>query len=194
MKTNQLAVLLTAAVLMFTAASCPQTDPIAKIVARRVTVEILQSRPQYRPAFIASTVTIDLLLKNDATTRAEFIAALQQLKVRELKGVEGALIITDLLDLIDAAMNDKPWLSDGLPRLRSFLTAVNDGMVMGINLSTVPEMKGADLNKVTFYMPARPQAIPLPPNGCIINVPPAAVQNGGTHPIGLSPDAVLTLN
>lgn len=148
MKTNQLAVLATAALLMFTAASCPQTDPIAKIVARRVTVEILRAKPEYRPAFIATTVTLDLLLKNDETTRAEFIAALQQLKIRELKGVDGALIIVDLLDLIDAAMNDKPWLSDGLPRLRSFLTAVNDGIVMGINLSVVPEVKNVDLNKV----------------------------------------------
>jgi hypothetical protein len=121
------------------ALTVPQQDLIAKIVARRVTIQILRARPEYRPAFSASVVTIDLLLKKDGATRADFIAAIQTLKIKELKGNGGAEIITDLLDLIDAAVGDKPWIGDGLPRLKSVLLAVSDGLSDGLALTIMAD-------------------------------------------------------
>ena len=121
------------------ALTVPQQDLVAKIVARRVTIEILRARPEYRTAFTASVLTIDLLLKKDGTTRADFIAAIQTLKIRELKGNGGAEIITDLLDLIDVAAGEKPWIGEGLPRLKSVLLAVNDGMASGLSLTIMAD-------------------------------------------------------
>lgn len=112
-----------------------QQDSIAKIVARRATVQLLTQHPEYRPYFSASVLTIDLLLKRESVTRAEMVAAIQALKIRELKGPQGALLVADILDILDIAVADKPWLSDGLPRLRSVLVAVSDGVSDGLALT-----------------------------------------------------------
>lgn len=115
--------------------SSVQQDSIAKIVARRATVQLLTQHPEYRPYFTASVLAIDLLLKRDTATRAEIVAAIQELKIRELKGPQGALLVADILDILDIAVSDKPLLSDGLPRLRSVLVAVSDGVSDGLSLT-----------------------------------------------------------
>lgn len=128
-------VLALATLLVLPACTTVQEDLTAKIVARRATIEILKAHPDYRPAFTASVLSIDLLLKKSGATRAEFIAAIQALKIRELKGANGSAIVADILDLIDIAVGQKPWIGDGLPRLKSLLVAVSDGMADGLALT-----------------------------------------------------------
>jgi hypothetical protein len=121
------------------ALTVPQQDLVAKIVARRATIEVLRAKPEYRPAFSATVVVIDLLLKQDGATRADFVAAIQTLKIKELRGADGAALIADLLDILDAAVGDKPWIGDGLPRLKSVLLAVSDGIADGLALTILAE-------------------------------------------------------
>lgn len=112
-----------------------QQDSVAKIIARRATVELLTRKPEYRPAFAASVLALDLVLKKDGATREDFIAVAQALKIKELKGTAGSLLLNDLLDLIDITIADKPWIGNGESRLRAFLVAVSDGMSDGLSLT-----------------------------------------------------------
>lgn len=117
--------------------SAVQQDSIAKIVARRATVEVLTRRPDYRPAFSASVLALDLVLKKEGATREDFVAAAQALKIKELRGQAGALLLNDLLDLIDIAIADKPWIGSGESRFRAFLVSVSDGLSDGLALTVL---------------------------------------------------------
>lgn len=112
-----------------------QQDSIAKIVARRATVEVLTKHPEYRGAFSASVLDLDLVLKKDGATREDFVAAAQALKIKELRGQAGALSLNDLLDLIEIAIADKPWIGSGESRFRAFLVSVTDGISDGLSLT-----------------------------------------------------------
>lgn len=114
-----------------------QQDSVAKIVARRATVELLTHRPDYRPAVSASVLALDLVLKKDGATREDFVAAAQALKIKELKGTAGSLLLNDLLDLIQIAIDDQPWIGTGESRLRAFLVSVSDGLSDGLALTVL---------------------------------------------------------
>lgn len=106
-----------------------------RIVVRRATVEVLKKHPEYKPAIQASAVAIDQLLLQPELDREKITAALQSLKIREIKGSDGALLLQDVLDLIDAAIADKPLVGEGLPKLKAFLEAVSGGLSEGVALS-----------------------------------------------------------
>lgn len=123
--------LFLAGTMLLTSCTTLQFNTGTKIVARRATVEVLKrtsTHPEYKAAIAASVTAIDQLLLQPNLDRARIAATLQGLKIRELKGSDGALLLADLLDLIDNAIADKPLIGDGLPRLQSFLRSVADGM------------------------------------------------------------------
>jgi len=134
-----LAALAALTLLVTTSCTTLQQDAASKIISRRATIELISHHPEYRPAFTASVLAIDLLLKRETVTRAEMVAAIQALKIRELKGPQGALLVSDILDIIDIAVTDKPWFSEGLPRLRSVLVAVADGISDGLALTIMAD-------------------------------------------------------
>lgn len=106
-----------------------------KIAVRRATVEVLKRKPAYKPAFVASATAISALLLDPQIDRAKVTATLQTLKIRELKGADGALLVNDILDLLDTAIADKPLVGDGLPKLKAVLDAVASGITEGVALS-----------------------------------------------------------
>lgn len=136
----QLVIPIVALALLVPACTTLQRQVAAKIVARRATVEVLRRHPEHKPAFVASVTVIDGVLLDPILNRERLVLALQDLKIKELKGADGALIINDVLDLIAVAIADKPWLSDGLPELRAVAQALSEGMAEGIALSAVMEV------------------------------------------------------
>jgi hypothetical protein len=135
MKTRLIASLTVA--LLLGACTTFQQDKLTTVAARNATAEVVRAKPGYRPAFDASVAVLDTLLQNPATTREQFIAALQALKIKELKGQAGALRIADILDAIDIVLAEPP-KPDSLPRLRSFVTAIVTGMRQGLALTATP--------------------------------------------------------
>lgn len=131
-------VIVAIGLLLPTACTTLQREVTAKIIARRATYEVLKGHPQYKPAFVASVTAIDSLLLDETINREAFTLALQNLKINELKGAEGTLIIADILDLIDIAIEDKPLLGEGLPRLRELTKSISEGIALGIALATPP--------------------------------------------------------
>ena len=121
--------------LMVSACTTVQQDSITKIIARRATVETVKAKPEYREAFVLSVVAIDAVLGNPDATRDDLVAVLQSLKIKELKGADGALLIADILDGFEIAIGDKPLFGDGFTRLRSFILSVNEGMREGLVFS-----------------------------------------------------------
>lgn len=97
----------------------------------------MKAKPEYRTAFVASVVAIDAVAGNPNATREDFATMLGALPIRELKGAEGALLIADILDGLDAVIGDKPLIGDGLKRVRSFVLSVNEGMREGLVFSAV---------------------------------------------------------
>lgn len=133
---SSLALSLLAAAILFPSCTTVQREVTAKILARRATYEVLRAKPEYKPAFVATVTAIDALLLDETIDRAAFTLALQNLKIHELKGAEGALIIADILDIIDIAIEDKPLLGEGLPQLRAITKSLSEGIAGGIALAS----------------------------------------------------------
>jgi hypothetical protein len=124
--------------LVTTQTGCSTVQQAAgtRIIVRRATVEVLKKHPTYKPAVVASAVAIDQLLLSPTIDRDKIAAAVATLKIRELKGTDGALLLRDVLDLIDVAVADKPLVGDGLPKLRAILGAVSGGLAEGAAFTT----------------------------------------------------------
>lgn len=121
--------------LLFSACTTVQQDSFTKILARRATVEAVKAKPEYRTAFVLSVAAVDAVLGNPDATRDDLVAVLQTLKIKELKGADGALLIADILDSVDIAIGDKPLVGGGFTRLRSFILSLNEGMREGLVFS-----------------------------------------------------------
>jgi hypothetical protein len=125
-----------ASVLLFGCATLQQAEKwgkIAQIAARRGTYETVKARPDARAVFATVAATLDSLLIKPSMDSAEIIAALQQLKVKELKGDQGALLIGDVIDVVDIVGGDSVRLKDD-SRLRPVVTGIVTGIREGLSL------------------------------------------------------------
>lgn len=100
---------------------------IAKIAARRGTVETVKSHPEYRIYFATAAEGIDALLLTNSISYDALLSELRKLPIKELKGDEGALLFRDAVDLYDAALGDVLRLKDG-----SGLRVIAQSLVAGI--------------------------------------------------------------
>lgn len=112
----------------------PDWEVIAKIAARRGTVEALRRHPEYRLAFEATATGLDQLLLQDQVDYQQLHQVLAQLPIKELRGDEGALLVADAIDLYDASLGRVLRLNE-TSRLRPIAEALRDGIRGGLALT-----------------------------------------------------------
>lgn len=120
-------------------AGCATTDKttrvasIAKIIARRGSYEVVKYKPEYKPGFIAATVALDVVIALDQPTPNDLMTALAKIKVKEIQGDQGAMVIADIKDLLDllAADNFKNLDVSGLKQIAQ---AIDDGLKQGLGI------------------------------------------------------------
>lgn len=134
MKTKLLSLILIAS---FATASCTTLNKVSTIGARRGTYETLKRHPEYRPAFEAGVVALDNLLLKETVDYEGLIAALQVLKINEIKGSDGAALLRDVIDVYDALIGDTARKKTP-EQLRGWAQAIRDGVSQGLAQFTAP--------------------------------------------------------
>ena len=106
---------------------------VAQIAARRGTYETVKRHPELKDPFAAAAVSLEQLFVTDTINYEAVRATLQKLKINELRGEAGALIISDALDLYDLTFGDKIRIKDDSrlkPVVAGILTGIKDGLAM----------------------------------------------------------------
>lgn len=95
----------------------------------------LQANPEHRVAYEVAEQSLNMLLKNGNYDAAKLAAALQSLPVKELKGTQGALIISGAVSVFELATSTffDPSSSQAVFAVG---TAVRDGLATA--LATTP--------------------------------------------------------
>lgn len=128
MKKNLLAATIALALIL---PACTTINGVSKIGARRGTYEVLRQHPEYRPAFVAGVAALDNLLLKPEPNYEELTAALQVLKIDQLKGNEGALLLRDIIDVYDILIG--PTARNQTPaQIRAWAQSIRDGVSAGL--------------------------------------------------------------
>jgi hypothetical protein len=111
------------------------TAAVAKIIARRGTVEAIRYKPEYKPGFIAAKVVLDAVVALNSPTKQDLVDAIQKLPANELKGDEGALLIADVRDLVGLLTQNFNDLD--VSGLQQIVLALDQGMTEGLDALSV---------------------------------------------------------
>lgn len=107
---------------------------VAEIAARRGTSMTLAAHPEYRLAFEAAVTAFDQLLLQPEVDYAAFTEAVQSLKIDEIQGEEGALLIADVISLYRVGLDNLLTYGDD-SRFRPVAEGIRDGVKSGVALS-----------------------------------------------------------
>ena len=108
---------------------------IGLIGARRGTYEVVKKHPEYRPAFVAAVTVLDQQLLQDQPDYGKVVAALQGLKINEIQGEEGAMLVQDAIDMLNALLGEG-WRPKDETKAKLFLEALRDGIHRGLAMAT----------------------------------------------------------
>lgn len=111
--------------------ACTTISGISQIGARRGTYEVLLRHPEYRPAFVAGIAGLNNLLLRPEPNYQELLDALQVLKIDELKGNEGAMLLRDIIDVYDILIG--PTAREQTPeQIKAWAQSIVNGVTAGL--------------------------------------------------------------
>ena len=98
----------------------------------------LQANPQYRPAFQLARTSLKALLAAGNGTPADLKAALDSLPIAQLKGNQGAVIVSSAVTLIDIAGRQLQ-AADKQQVWASYVQPIATGLLAGLDQALGPQ-------------------------------------------------------
>jgi hypothetical protein len=112
------------------------TATVVHLIARRGTIEAVKYKPEYRDGFVAAKAALDALLALDNPTPDALVAALANIKVKELQGDNGAMAIADVKDLVNLFASK--FKNVDVSGFKQIIAALDAGISEGLGLPVPP--------------------------------------------------------